>query len=65
MAMHGSVGEFNPAKEDWSTYSARMDFYFQANGVTEADRKRAISTQLFWSRNLPTSPQLSLTSCTQ
>ena len=42
MAMHGSVGEFNPAKEDWSTYSARMDFYFQANGVTEADRKPAI-----------------------
>ena len=42
MAMHGSVGEFDPAKEDWSTYSARLGFYFQANGVTEADRKRAI-----------------------
>ena len=40
--MHGSVGEFDPAKEDWSTYSARLGFYFQANGVTEADRKRAI-----------------------
>ena len=32
MAMHGSVGEFDPAKEDWSTYSARLGFYFQANG---------------------------------
>ena len=42
MALHGTVGEFDPTKEDWSTYSARMDFYFQANGVTEADTKRAI-----------------------
>ena len=42
MALHGSVGEFDPVKEEWSTYSSRLDYYFEANGVEDPERKRAI-----------------------
>ena len=42
MALHGSIGEFDAVKEDWSTYAARLEFYFEANGVEDHDRKRAI-----------------------
>ena len=42
MALHGSVGEFNPAREDWNTYVERLKFYFEANGVEAAAKKRAI-----------------------
>ena len=42
MALHGSVGEFDPVKEEWSTYSSRLEYYFEANRVEDPDRKRAI-----------------------
>ena len=42
MATHGSIGEFNPDREDWTSYTERADQYFLANDVTVADKKRAI-----------------------
>ena len=41
MATHGSLSEYNPAK-DWVSYVERMDQYFLANDVNEARKKRAI-----------------------
>ena len=41
MATHGSLSEYNPA-EDWVSYVERMDQYFLANDVNEAQKKRAI-----------------------
>ena len=35
MATHGSIGEFNPAREDWVSYSERLIQYFVANGISE------------------------------
>ncbi len=42
MATHGSLGEFNDAIEDWASYSERLEMYFVANDVTNAQKKRAI-----------------------
>ena len=36
-----TVGEFNPALDDWTSYSERVKFYFEANGVTDTSKKRA------------------------
>ena len=35
MATHSSIGEFNPAREDWVSYSERLIQYFVANGISE------------------------------
>ena len=35
MATHGSIEEFNPAREDWVSYSERLIQYFVANGISE------------------------------
>ena len=42
MAMHGSIGEFDSTRDDWKTYSRRLDYYFAANDVQDADKKKAI-----------------------
>ena len=42
MALHGTVGEFDAVKEDWSTYSTRLEYYFEANDIADPDKKRAI-----------------------
>ena len=38
----GKVEEFNSDKESWESYCERIELYFAANEVTEADTKRAI-----------------------
>lgn len=38
----GKIDEFNSDKENWENYSERLGLYFAANGITEADTKRAI-----------------------
>ena len=40
MATHGSVGEFNPDREDWISYTERLTQYFVANGISEEGEKR-------------------------
>ena len=41
-AVHGTVGEFIGAQEDWTSYTERLSLYFTANDVTEAGKQRAI-----------------------
>jgi len=42
MAMHGSISEFKPSRETWSSYTERLGYYFVANNVTSAETKRSI-----------------------
>ena len=39
---HGSIGAFDSAREDWTSYSGRLEQYFVGNYVVAADKKRAI-----------------------
>ena len=36
MANHGTIGEYDPQKEDWTSYSERLQEYFTANDVDAA-----------------------------
>ena len=40
--LHGTVGEFDSSREDWSAYSERLEFYFEANGVDTPEKRRAV-----------------------
>ena len=42
MANHGTIGEYDPQKEDWTSYSERLQEYFTANDMDAAAKKRAI-----------------------
>ncbi|XP_072023159.1 uncharacterized protein [Amphiura filiformis] len=42
MPYFGHVGEFNPKREEWDNYVDRLDEFFVANAITDADKKRAI-----------------------
>ena len=42
MATHGTVAAFAPGKEDWSSYTERLDHYFAANDVEDPAKKRSI-----------------------
>ena len=38
----GWIEEFEPDKEEWSVYVERLQHIFQANGIAEEDKKRAV-----------------------
>ena len=40
--LFGHVGEFDDNKEEWIQYVERLHHFYEANGITENDRKRAI-----------------------
>ena len=42
MATHGTLSAFNPAKEHWTAYTERLQYYFIANEVKSDEKKRAI-----------------------
>ena len=42
MATHGQFGEFNPQREDWTSYTERLQEYFIANGLEDAAKKKAV-----------------------
>ena len=42
MATHGTIKQFNPQVDDWPTYVERLQYYFVANNVDDAAKKRAI-----------------------
>ena len=42
MTMHGSISVFNSAREDWTSYSERLEQYFVVNNVSDVGKKRAI-----------------------
>ena len=39
---HGALSAFEPQKEDWGSYILRLKYYFHANGVKDAGKKKAI-----------------------
>ena len=41
-AVHGALNTFDMEKESWSSYTERLEFYFDAHEVTSADKKRSI-----------------------
>ena len=41
MANHWKLEEYD-AQEEWSQYIERLEFYFEADGVDNADQQRAI-----------------------
>ena len=42
MATYGAICEFDGKHSKWSIYKQRLNFYFDANGITDAKQKRAI-----------------------
>ena len=42
MATYGKIKPFNPAVDDWTIYQEKLKFYFSANGITDAKKKRSI-----------------------
>ncbi len=42
MATHGTVPQFDPSEDGWTTYIERLNQYFIANEVDNAGKKRAI-----------------------
>ena len=41
-AVFGRIDEFDSKKEDWPQYVERLDHFFAANGITNAEKKRSI-----------------------
>lgn len=37
----GNIGTYEPKSMDWATYKGRLEFYFTANGITDAVLQRA------------------------
>ena len=42
MATHGNIEAFDRSMDDWTAYCERLEQYFTANDVEDADKKRAI-----------------------
>lgn len=38
----GEVEEFDSTKEEWQQYEERLGHFFLANGIMEAEKKRAV-----------------------
>ena len=41
-AVHGSLAPFDSAVEDWTEYIERLQFYFDANGISDAAKQQAV-----------------------
>ena len=41
-AAFGRIGEFEPEKEDWTSYVERLGHFFHANGIDGDDKKRSV-----------------------
>ena len=42
MATHGLLFPFDISKDDWTSYVLKLEYYFEANNVTEAGKKKSI-----------------------
>ena len=64
-----TVGEFTAGVEDWESFVERVEFFFQANGVEDPERKRALllsscgtsTYKLIRNLLVPSKPEVSLT----
>ena len=41
-AVHGSLAAFDSTTEEWTEYIERLEFYFAANGITDAEKQRTV-----------------------
>ena len=41
-AFVGTVGKFQQEQEDWTQYCDRLEYYFQANEITDENKKKSI-----------------------
>ena len=41
MATHGKVSEFNPQREDWTSYAEQLEAYFIVNNIDGAEDSAA------------------------
>ena len=46
----GRVEEFDGTREDWPQYVERMQYFFDANGIDGAEKKRAVFLFFFFER---------------
>ena len=42
MATLGKLTEYDPEQEEWGSYVERLEFFFTANDITDAEKKKAI-----------------------
>ena len=42
MTMHGTIGEFDGTREDWTSYTKHLQQYFAANDMTNVRKQRVI-----------------------
>ena len=42
MATHGTLGEFNPTREGWTSYAERLELYFTATDIVTEKKQQAI-----------------------
>ena len=42
MATHSTLGEFNPTREDWTSYAEHLELYFTANDVVTEKKQQVI-----------------------
>ena len=47
----GKIVDFDPVVETWEEYAECLQHYFQANGITEADRKKSILLAVMSTQN--------------
>ena len=40
--VHGSLTAFDSSTEEWTKYVERLEFYFAANGITDAAKQWAV-----------------------
>lgn len=65
MSNLGHIREFDPQTSDWTIFIRRMENYFIVNGITDADKKRAIllnalseeAYKLIYNLSLPNKPE--------
>jgi len=38
----GEIGAYDPANEEWPNYVERLEGFFEANGIVDAGKKRAV-----------------------
>ena len=42
MATFGKLTEYDPEQEEWGSYTDRLEFFFTANNIKDAEKKKAI-----------------------
>ena len=42
MATRGTLGEFNPIRENWTSYAKRLELYFTVNDIVTEKKQQAI-----------------------